>query len=397
MSRLWDKGGDADEAVLRFTVGEDYQLDMRLVPFDLRASAAHVEMLVSCGHLDASLGARLVTGLAAVGEAFSRGEWTISPEEEDCHTAIENQLTARLGAEAGSVHLGRSRNDQVLAALRLYLREAVDALREGVLSVATALEALAETQGHVPMPGYTHGQRAMPSSVGQWALGFASELRDDAEGLRACRRRLGKNPLGSAAGYGTPGLTLDRSQTAATLGFDEVHEPVTAVQISRGKAEAEVVFACVLAQQDLGRLAADVCLFATSEFGFVRLPERFTTGSSIMPQKRNPDVFELVRGRSSQCTGELMQILGLLTKMPSGYHRDLQLIKPPLFRAIDATLELCAVMAHVLPGVTFDTERTHAAMDAGLYAAEEAFRLSKEEGVPFREAYRRIARRLTDS
>lgn len=397
MSRLWDKGGDADEAVLRFTVGEDYQLDLRLVPLDLRASAAHVEMLVSCGHLDASLGARLVTGLAAVGEAFARGEWTISPEEEDCHTAIENQLTARLGAEAGSVHLGRSRNDQVLAALRLYLREAVDALADGVLSAVQALEALAETQGEVPMPGYTHGQRAMPSTVGQWALGFASELRDDAEGLRACRRRLGKNPLGSAAGYGTPGLPLDRSQTTAALGFDEVHEPATSVQISRGKAEAEVVFACVLTQQDLGRVAADVCLFATSEFGFVRLPERFTTGSSIMPQKRNPDVFELVRGRSSQCTGELMQILGLLTKMPSGYHRDLQLIKPPLFRAIDTTLELCAVMAHVLPGVTFDAERTQAAMDTGLYAAEEAFRLSKEEGVPFREAYRRVAQGLTNS
>lgn len=394
MSRLWEKGGDADEAVLRFTVGEDYQLDLRLVPFDLRASAAHVEMLVACGHLDGGLGERLLMGLAAVGEAFARGEWTITPEEEDCHTAIENQLTALLGAEAGSMHLGRSRNDQVLVALRLYLQEAVDALAEGVLSVTKALEALAETQGHVPMPGYTHGQRAMPSSVGQWALGFAAELRDDAEGLQGCQRRLGKNPLGSAAGYGTPGLPLDRNQTTAALGFDEVHEPVTAVQISRGKAEAEVVFACVLAQQDLGRVAADVCLFATAEFGFVQLPERFTTGSSIMPQKRNPDVFELVRGRSSQSAGELVQILGLLTKMPSGYHRDLQLIKPPLFRAIDSTLELSLVMAHVLPGLTFDATRTQAAMDAGLYATEEAFRLTKSEGIPFREAYRRVAQSL---
>lgn len=390
MRRLWDKGGDADAMVMAFTVGDDYLWDARLVAHDVRASIAHVRMLATCGHVQGDIAHRIAEALAQIGAAHANGEWAISPEEEDCHTAIENRLTAKLGDEAGWVHLGRSRNDQVLTAVRLYLREACEVLAQGAEAVVESLFAIADVQGDLVMPGYTHLQRAMPSSVGQWAEGFATELRDDAVGLRGAARRAMTNPLGSAAGYGTPGLELDRNQTTGELGFASVQQPVTAAQLSRGKAEAEVAFQATLLLQDLGRLASDLVLFATAEFGFVALPERFTTGSSIMPQKRNPDVFELVRGHGAQASSDLLSILNITAKMTSGYHRDLQLIKPPLFGLIDRATACSEVMAHVLPGVRLVEGRLNAAMDPSLFATEEAYRLCQAEGIPFREAYRRV-------
>jgi argininosuccinate lyase len=201
-----------------------------------------------------------------------------------------------------------------------------------------------------------------------------------------------RNPLGSAAGYGTPNLAIDREHTRASLGFTEIHEPVTAVQLSRGKAEAEILLQIALLMQDLGRLAADLLLFYTREFGFVELPDAFTTGSSIMPQKRNPDVFELVRGRSAAVQACLVEVLGITAKLPSGYQRDLQLIKAPLFRALDGCLETLAILAAALPGVQFRPE--HIALDPAIHAAEAANELVVKEGISFRDAYRRIAEKL---
>ena len=256
MSRLWDKGAPLDARVLRYTAGEDHALDERLVAYDVRASIAHAEGLHAAGLLSAVDLEALRTALAAIGAAHARGEWRITLEQEDGQTALEQQLTAKVGATGGRVHLGRSRNDQVLAALRLYLRDAVEELRSGAQSVADALHALAARHPAIALPGYTHMQQAMPSSVALWAQGFAAEVHDDAEGLRLAHRRIGKNPLGSAAGYGTPGLPLDREQTMRRLGFPANHEPVTAVQLSRGKAEAQVLFEITLLMTDLGRLAA---------------------------------------------------------------------------------------------------------------------------------------------
>jgi len=235
-------------------------------------------------------------------------------------------------------------------------------------------------------------QQAMPSSVALWAQGFAAEVHDDAEGLRLAHRRIGKNPLGSAAGYGTPGLALDRELTMRSLGFPANHEPVTAVQLSRGKAEAQVLFEITLLMTDLGRLASDLLLYYTQEFAYVALPEAFTTGSSIMPQKRNPDVFELIRGRTATASACLHEALGVVAKLPSGYQRDLQLLKAPLFRGIDvaqATLELLPV---ALAGVRFRADRIR--LDPAIHAAERANRLVVDEGIPFREAYRRVAAEL---
>jgi argininosuccinate lyase len=394
MTRLWDKGAPLDARVLAYTAGEDHTLDDRLVRHDIRASIAHAAMLAEQGLLSAADHAAIRDALADIGEEHAQGKWRVTLDQEDCQTAIENLLTARIGAAGGRLHAGRSRNDQVLAALRLYLREAAQALHDGAMEVAQALDALAARQGSIVLPGYTHMQQAMPSTVALWALGFAAEIRDDAQGLVLAKRRAAKNPLGSAAGYGTPNLDLSRESTRRALSFEVTQEPVTAVQLSRGKAEAHLLFEITLLTQDIGRLAADLLLFYTQEFGFVSLPEEFTTGSSIMPQKRNPDVFELMRGRSAVAHAALNEVLGITEKLASGYHRDLQLIKPPLFRGIDSCAQTLDILPSALAGVAFRPDKIR--LDPGIDAAAAANALVSREKIPFREAYQRVAAQLKD-
>jgi argininosuccinate lyase len=395
MTRLWDKGTSLDAQVLEYTAGDDHALDDRLVRYDIRASIAHAEMLAEQQLLSAQDLVLIHDALKAIGEEHASGQWRVSLEDEDCQTAIENLLTARIGAAGGRLHAGRSRNDQVLAALRLYMRDAAETLRRGAVEVADALDALGSRHSGQVLPGYTHMQQAMPSSVTLWASGFAAELRDDAEGLHLTQRRIGKNPLGSAAGFGTPNLDISRESTRRRLGFAATQEPVTAVQLSRGKAEAQLLFEITLLTQDLGRLAADLMLFYTQEFAYVSLPAAFTTGSSIMPQKRNPDVFELMRGRSAVAQATLSEVLGITQKLTSGYHRDLQLIKPPLFRGIDSCLQTLEILPSALSGVSFRPENIR--LDPGIHAAAAANALVAKEGIPFREAYRQVAAKLKDN
>ena len=395
MTRLWDKGTPLDARVLAYTAGDDHALDSRLVRYDIQASIAHAEMLGVQGLLSGQDLGVIRDALTAIGRDHAQGRWHISLEQEDCQTAIENLLNERIGATGGRLHAGRSRNDQVLAALRLYLRDAAEDLQRGAAAAADALDALAARHGSMALPGYTHMQQAMPSSVLLWAQGYAAEIRDDAEGLKLAQRRIGKNPLGSGAGYGTPNLNLSREETRRRLGFTVTQEPVTAVQLSRGKAEAQLLFEITLLAQDVGRLAADLMLFYTHEFSFVTLPAAFTTGSSIMPQKRNPDVFELMRGRASVAQAALNEVLGITQKLTSGYHRDLQLIKPPLFRGIDSCLQTLEILPSALDGVSFRPENIR--LDPSIDAAAAANALVAKEGLPFREAYRRIAAKLKDS
>ncbi|MCZ6516690.1 MAG: argininosuccinate lyase [Gammaproteobacteria bacterium] len=393
MKRLWDKGEPLDARVLRYTAGEDYQLDERLVSYDIRASIAHAAMLCEQQLLTSEDLAAIEQGLKDLERSHAAGEWQVTLEDEDAHTALERRLTDAIGEAGERIHLGRSRNDQLLAALRLYLLDAADSLEQIAASAADALLELAGREAETPLPGYTHMQQAMPSSVSLWAEGFAAELADDADGIAAARRRISKNPLGSAAGYGAPGLPIDRESTRKSLGFDSNQEPVTAVQLSRGKAEAGLVFELTLFVQDLGRLAADLLLFYTQEFGFIELPDKLTTGSSIMPQKRNPDVLELVRGATATLLASLTEILSLTAKLGSGYQRDLQRIKAPLFRAIDLSAESGEIMSYLIDNVRFIPENI--AIDQSVYAAGHANRLVLEEGISFREAYRRIAQELT--
>ena len=392
MKRLWDKGEPLDQRVLRYTAGEDHLLDNRLVPYDVRASVAHAAMLCNQGLLSESDFKDIQSGLESLADSHAAGEWEITLEDEDVHTALEARLTTAIGDAGKRIHLGRSRNDQVLVALRLYLLDAALELEQSARTAASALKELASRSIDIALPGYTHMQQGMPSSVELWAGGFASELEDDADGIADACRRISKNPLGSAAGYGTPGLPIDREQTRAALGFSEVHSPVTAVQLSRGKAEANLVFELCMLMQDLGKLAADLLLYYTQEFAFIKLPENMTTGSSIMPQKRNPDVLELVRGATATLNAALMEILGITTKLNSGYQRDLQRLKPPLFRAIDLAGASAEIMAHLINGVEFVADNIK--LDDTIFAAEQANKLVVEEGLSFRDAYLKIAQDL---
>ena len=392
MTRLWDKGLPLDQRILRYTAGEDHVLDARLVPYDVRGSVAHAEMLAAQRLISPADFTVIRDGLEALALSHAEGEWTITLDDEDVHTALESRLTQAIGDAGGRLHLGRSRNDQVLTALRLYLLDAAAVIGTAVGALREALAALADRQGDVVLPGYTHMQQAMPSSVALWCGGYDDAFRDAELGLAAARRRLDRNPLGSAAGYGTPGLPLDRLHTTRSLGFAATQEPVTAVQLSRGKGEAGLLFEITLLLIDLGRMATDLLLYYTQEFAFVALADEVTTGSSIMPQKRNPDVLELLRAAGATAQACLDEALMITAKLPSGYQRDLQRLKLPVFRAVDLAIDSVDIMALLLGGVRFRPESIR--LDEGLYATEEAYRLVLEEGLSFREAYRTVARRF---
>ena len=394
MTRLWDKGAPLDARVLAYTAGDDYLLDERLVRYDVLASLAHARMLHDQKLLSAGDLAAITAGLNELAQSHARGEWRIELADEDGQTALESRLTQKIGEAGARIHLGRSRNDQVLTALRLYLRDATRELAAAARRVAAALDEFGARESGTLLPGYTHMQQAMPSSVPLWAGGFAAEIRDDADNLEGVLRRLGRNPLGSAAGFGAPGLPLDRDATTKALGFDSTQTPVTAAQLSRGKAEAQLLFEITLLMQDLGRFAADVLLFYTQEFGFLALPDAFTTGSSIMPQKRNPDVFELLRGRTAVAHAALDEALGIFAKLPSGYHRDLQLLKAPLFRGIDLAAQTLDLLPSAIAAMAFKPQNIK--LDPTIHAAEQAYAVVVAEGIPFREAYRRIAAKLKE-
>ena len=385
---IWHKGTDADDWVVRFTVGEDWRWDTVLLPYDLEGTRAHAWALARVGALTDEEEAEVGAALDAIRAGWERGEVVVRPEDEDMHTVIERALTERLGGAGKKIHAGRSRNDQVLTALRLWLRDALDDVAGGVADVADALLDHAERGGRLLMPGYTHGQRAMPTSAAVWAAGYADLLADDLATLADARRAANTSPWGSAAGYGVPVLDLPRAAVAERLGFARVQE-VAAVQLSRGKLEGGVVHALVQIGLTLNRLASDLALFATAEFGFVRLPAEHTTGSSIMPQKRNPDVLELARATVHRLTAELHVLLTLPANLPGGYHRDLQLTKEATMRAVGAARDLVAAVAAVLPGVEWRPDRMRAALSPDLFATAEALR-RVEGGAAFRDAYRAV-------
>jgi len=393
MTRLWEKGLPLAERVLRYTAGEDHLLDARLVPYDVSGSIAHAEMLAATGLINDEDCDAIRNGLNTLAADFADDKWSIGLADEDVHTALESRLTNNIGDAGARLHLGRSRNDQVLTALRLYLRDAADDLAGRVEKLRDSVAAMSKRQGDVELPGYTHMQHAMPSSVALWCGGFDEAFADAIAGLRTTRRRINKNPLGSAAGYGTPGLPLDRDLTTEKLGFDETQTPVTSVQLSRGKAESTLLFEVTLLLQDLSRMASDLLLFYTQEFAYVALAADVTTGSSIMPQKRNPDVLELIRAASATAHACLDESLMITGKLQSGYQRDLQRLKAPLFRGIDLAVDSVDIMAYLLDGLRFLPDNIE--LDEGIFATTEAYRLVKEEGIPFRTAYQRVAERYS--
>ncbi len=392
MAKLWEKTYSLDKLVEAFTVGDDPALDSRLVPADCVASMAHATMLSRIGLLSRADIDALLKELAAIIADNEKGSFSISRSDEDVHTAIENRLVASVGDPGKRIHTGRSRNDQVLAALRLWTRDFLFAFLEACLALTSRLTDFAEAHGKVPMPGRTHMQIAMPSSVGLWAAAWAEELLDDAALSRSAFILQDCCPLGSAASYGVP-LPLDREMVADLLGFSRVQNNVLYANNSRGKFESIVMEAVEQVALTLSRLAQDLILFSLPELGYFTLPEELCSGSSIMPQKKNPDGLELVRARSAAISADAAAIKGVIRSLPSGYNRDFQETKGPYFRGCEQGLACVRIMTLSIEKLVVNEERLKAGHGPEIFATDKALEMVKQ-GVPFREAYRKVGKDL---
>ncbi|GCE48807.1 argininosuccinate lyase [Thermosporothrix hazakensis] len=387
MSKLWQKGYSVNEQVERYEAAQNSVLDARLVRHDVWGNLAHIAMLRKIGILTPEEHQQLHEALCTILELNEQQQFTIQPSDEDVHTSIENFLAAKTGAAGKKIHMARSRNDQVLVDMRLYSKEQLHLVGQKLLALAHSLLIFARKYEEIPMPGYTHMQRAMLSSVGLWAGSFAESLLDDEKLLSASYELADQSPLGSAAGYGVP-IGIDRQYVSDLLGFDHVQNNVIYVQNSRGKVEAAIVQALTQIMLDLSKLAQDTLLYTTVEYGFFRVPKELCTGSSIMPQKRNLGVMELVRARAQTMLAYQQQILGIITGLPSGYNMDYQETKLPFMEALDLVQDALDICKLVVDNITVNTERAVAACTFELFAADRAYDMAKEANMPFRDAYR---------
>lgn len=379
-----DSSEQIAESITEFTAAEDVVLDRELFPFDIQATIAHVRGLTRIGVLPNREGDLLCSLLDRLGEDFAAGRFVLDERFEDGHSAIEVTLTEQAGEIGAKVHTGRSRNDQVAVATRLYLKDALRRLADANGRIALACLQQAEAKASVPMPGYTHLQRAVPSSVGLWMGGFAEAFTDDLVLAGYVLDLIDSSPLGTAAGYGV-NLPLDRDGVADELGFSRVQINPMYAQNSRGKFEILALQAALQAMLDLRRLAWDFSLFTTSEFDFLRLPSQYTTGSSIMPNKSNPDVIELLRGRAATVEGAIAEIQSVLS-LPSGYQRDLQLTKAPLIRGLKSALQALRIVPDLLAGLEYKEGNMRKAISSEMFATDKALEMAAQ-GVAFRTAY----------
>ena len=388
MSTLWSKGTQATELVDDFTVGNDRILDMRLARYDVLGSKAHIKMLESIGLLTAEELEILTDGLDGILEEIAKGDFVLEDDVEDIHSQVELLLTRRLGDIGKKIHSGRSRNDQVLVDLKLFLKDEVLKIREEVIALFTTLQTLSEKYKDVLLPGYTHGQVAMPSSFGLWFGAYAEALADDMYMLRGAYGVTDQNPLGSAAGYGSS-FPLDRQMTTDLLGFASLDHNVVAAQLSRGKAERAVASAMGTIALTLNKFASDCCMYMSPNYGFIKFPDELTTGSSIMPHKKNPDVWEIMRGNCNRIMSVENEISLMCSNMPHGYHRDFQLLKDVLFPALE-NMHKCLYMAdYMLQHIIIKEGILDAPIYEYLFTVEEVNRRTLE-GMPFRDAYRTV-------
>ena len=393
---LWqsDTGRQIDETIMEFMAGEDVVLDRELFPFDIRATAAHVRGLERIDILNKDESATLCGLLDDLLKEFKAGDFILDERFEDGHSAIEVYLTGRAGELGARVHTGRSRNDQVAVATRLYMKECLHRATRVNAGIAMSCLTLAERHADVPMPGYTHLQRAVPSSVGLWMAGFAEAFTDNLAFSARVLELIDSSPLGTAAGYGV-NLPLDRDGVAADLGFERIQINPMCSQNSRGKFEIMVLQALLHSMQDVRRLAWDLSLFTTSEFDFVRLPDQYTTGSSIMPNKSNPDVVELLRGKAATIEAAIVEIQATIS-LPSAYQRDLQLTKAPLIRGAGTALQALAIVPGLVDGLEFKQENMLKAISPDMFATDIALSQAAA-GVPFREAYLMAKQQLDET
>lgn len=388
--KLWQKDKAALDAVERFTVGQDREMDMYLARFDVLGSMAHIRMLQSVGLLSVEDLEILSGGLQEIYREIESGDFRLEDDVEDIHSQVELLLTRRLGEAGKKIHSGRSRNDQVLVDLRLFLRDALEQLALDVRRFFDLLQTLSEKHREDLLPGYTHLQLAMPSSFGLWFGAYAESLVDDLIVLQAAYRVVNKNPLGSAAGYGSS-FPLDRSMTTRLLGFEELNYNVVYAQMGRGKTERVVAQALGGIGATLARMSMDVCLFMNQHFRFIGFPEELTTGSSIMPHKKNPDVFELIRARGNQLQALAGEITLMTANLPSGYHRDLQLLKEHLFPAFGQLRDCLSMATLMLEHVEVRKDILAEEQYKHLFSVEAVNQLVLQ-GVPFRDAYQQVGR-----
>ncbi|MBL7473345.1 argininosuccinate lyase [Robertkochia sediminum] len=384
--KLWDKGISTDEKTDQFTVGQDREFDLLLVKYDIQASIAHAQMLAKVGLITNEEGKALEEELLAIGEQVAQGDFTIEKEFEDMHSKIEFLLTERLGDTGKKVHTARSRNDQVLVAMQLYLKDELKAIRTLSKSLFDQLTALAETHKDTLLPGYTHLQVAMPSSFGLWLGAYAETLIDDLYLVDAAYKVCDQNPLGSAAGYGSS-FPVDREFTTKALGFSTLKYNAVAAQMGRGKVEKYTAFSLAGIAGTLGKFAMDICLYLSQNFDFISFPDQLTTGSSIMPHKKNPDIFELIRGKCNKLQGLPNTLALLTTNLPSGYHRELQLCKELIVPAIQE-MKSCIEMTHfAIAEMQVNTDILEDPKYDYLFSVDTLNQMVLD-GTPFREAYK---------
>ncbi|MBP6884329.1 MAG: argininosuccinate lyase [Candidatus Pacebacteria bacterium] len=391
--KIWQKKslGELDSLVEDYTVGNDYILDKELIPYDALASIAHAKMLESIGILKKSETRDLVLHLNQIIKLSNSGKFNIDKNEEDGHTAIENYLTKKSGEAGKKIHTGRSRNDQVLVAMRLFMKAKLETSIQEISNLSNQFKVKANAHKGIEMPGYTHMQRAMPSSVSMWLNSFADSLEDDLAIVKSVYSMIDQNPLGSVVGYGETTLGLNRKMTTKLLGFKKTQDNPLYCALSRGKFELAVLSSLSLVMQDIGKFATDMMLFTTKEFGFASLPAQFTTGSSAMPQKRNYDVCELIRAKCSVFPNAVASMASVIDKLPSGYNRDFQITKELFFQGVKSAIDTISIAGVVVKNVKINTESMKLACTPELYATEEAYKLVKNKGVPFREAYKIVA------
>ncbi len=392
--KLWDKGYTVNNIVDKFTVGNDRILDLHLAKYDVQGSKAHAQMLQKIGIITEEELQKLLTALSEIETTIASGAFEIEENFEDVHSKIEFELIKKTGAVGKKIHTARSRNDQVLVALHLYAKAELVVLKELTQQLFDTLLKLAEKHKSIIIPGYTHMQVAMPSSFGLWFSGFAESLIDDVIMLQAAYKIADQNPLGSAAGYGSS-FPIDRTMTTELLGFSTLKYNVTAAQMSRGKLEKTTAFAMAAVAGTLAKFATDVCLYSNQNFGFVSFPKELTTGSSIMPHKKNPDVFELIRAKANKIQQLPSEIMMITNNLPSGYHRDFQLLKENFIQGIDLLKDVLEVTAFMLqhievnPSIVEDPKYNH------LYTVEAVNKLVMQ-GVSFRDAYQAVGKQIME-
>ena len=386
--KLWEKSTQVADEIDRFTVGHDRELDLYLAKYDVMGSMAHIRMLNSIGLLGDDELPQLLKELRAIYDLAARGEFVIEDGIEDVHSQVELMLTRRLGDMGKKIHAGRSRNDQVLVDLKLFTRDKLRQVAEAVRALFDKLQLQSERYKHVLMPGYTHLQVAMPSSFGLWFGAYAESLTDDMLLLEAAYRMTNRNPLGSAAGYGSS-FPLNRTMTTELLGFDSMDYNVVYAQMGRGKNERNVAFALAGIAGTVAKLAFDACLYNSQNFGFVKLPDECTTGSSIMPHKKNPDVFELIRARCNRLQALPQQIVMMQNNLPSGYFRDLQEIKEVFLPAFDQLLDCLEMTTYIVDRMKVNEDIICDARYDAMFSVEEVNRLATN-GMPFRDAYKKV-------